>query len=183
MLPNAADPVQASPVGPWPRGGSPTPEMGGQRCGDHSCRQRGPSCPAQDSGQLLLLRCLCVTHRALGAIRLRQSRRFLRGSPTPRRLGTALSSASPERAAVSWALPSPKRRKPRCCGKASSGGRSRETPSCSHRRGARPMRQHRGAGKEPAAGPSALSSEGLQPPGAQPLGEDAFFAPPLPALR
>lgn len=50
MLPNAAVPVQASPVGSWPRGGSSTPEMGGQRCGDHSCQQRGPSCPAQDSG-------------------------------------------------------------------------------------------------------------------------------------
>lgn len=114
---------------PWApgRGGVPPRQRWGDSAAGTIAASKGvPAARPRTRGRLLLLRCLCMTHGALGAIRLRQSRRFLRGSPTPCRLGTALSGASPERDAVSSSLPSPKRRKPRYCGEASSGGRSRK---------------------------------------------------------
>lgn len=104
-LPNAADPVQAFPMGP---GHGDFPHAVGVLQKAATAASKGvPARLAQGfaglcslgpeqhfPGRLLLLRCLCVTHRALGAIRLQQSRRFLRGSPTPCCLRPALSSTA-----------------------------------------------------------------------------------------
>ncbi|XP_054056042.1 uncharacterized protein LOC128908985 isoform X3 [Rissa tridactyla] len=114
------------------------PEMGatpwGAAKGGLSCQQRGPGCPAQGfagscspkrrfPGWLLLLRCLCVTHRPC-------SRAV---APVPP--WQPHTAAQPGAGRGFPALPSPRRGKAGRCGRGSSGGCSRETPSCSHGRG------------------------------------------------